>query len=475
MSSLRGPDRRPRLLAVVLLLGVAGVTHGDGGPEGARTPEDDLKEALAEADRLDPGWRLEQLEAKRPALPVDENSAVAAQAVRRLLPEKWPPVELYAVTEKATPEIRLSPAQSDLLRRELDKVKPALAEARRLADLPNGRYSIKWAADYISTPLTSLGTAQRCFQLLEWEAYRQIQDGDVDGALSSCRGLLNAGPSVGDEPLTVSQLVRVVARLRASRVVERTLAQGQPSEKALAAAQGLLADEARHRALLVMMRGERVWQHTYLTGLKTGTMKWSDYEGKFETTEPRSPEETAARDERMAEAARLHHGRSLRFSTRAVEIAKRPTHEQLRLFADLTASLKDVPQPTRDLLWKPTDLIRGPLWIHAKCQCSLVGLAVERYRQKHGHWPASLADVPGLPKGLLTDPLDGRPLRYRRLPDGVVIWSVGLDGKDDGGRLSENGALDFEGKDIGFRMWDVQHRRRPAQPAEGRPEGKEAP
>ncbi|HZY86568.1 MAG TPA: hypothetical protein VFE78_17165 [Gemmataceae bacterium] len=460
---------------MVLFLGIAGVVRGDGDSKNARALEEDLKQALAEADRLDPGWRLEQLAAKRPALPADKNSAIAAQAVRRLLPEKWPALELFGLSEKVSPEVRLSQAQGDLLRRELDKVKPALAQARRLADLPNGRYSIKWAADLISTPLISAETARRCFHLLELEAYRQIQDGDPDGALSSCRGLLNAGRSIGDEPLTLSQLVRVVAQSRAARVVERALAQGQPSENALAAAQALLADEARHPALLVMMRAERVWQHTYLTGLKTGTMKWSDYEGKFETDEPRSPEQTAARDARMAEAARLHHARSLRFSTRAVEIAKQPTHEQLRLFADVTASLKDVPQPARDLLWKPSNLIRGPLWIHAKCQCAVVGLAVERYRREHQRWPASLADVPGLPKEMLTDPLDGRPLRYRRLPDGAVIWSVGLDGKDDGGKLSDNGALDFEGKDIGFRLWDVRHRRRPPQPAEKPPGGREAP
>ena len=33
-----------------------------------------------------------------------------------------------------------------------------------------------------------------------------------------------------------------------------------------------------------------------------------------------------------------------------------------------------------------------------------------------------------------TDPFDGAPLRYRRFAKGYVIYSIGSDGHDDGGR-----------------------------------------
>jgi hypothetical protein len=59
-----------------------------------------------------------------------------------------------------------------------------------------------------------------------------------------------------------------------------------------------------------------------------------------------------------------------------------------------------------------------------------------------------------------TDPFDGRPLRYRRLADGVVVYSVGDDRADDGGTLAD----DFPppaGTDLGVRLWDVPHRRQP--------------
>ena len=58
------------------------------------------------------------------------------------------------------------------------------------------------------------------------------------------------------------------------------------------------------------------------------------------------------------------------------------------------------------------------------------------------------------------DPFTGGPLRFRRLDDGIVIYSVGADRKDDGGDLGPS--QNKSGKDIGFRLWDVSQRRQEA-------------
>jgi hypothetical protein len=115
-----------------------------------------------------------------------------------------------------------------------------------------------------------------------------------------------------------------------------------------------------------------------------------------------------------------------------------------------------------------------------------VALAVERYRLQHGRWPESLADLsPRRQQGLITDkhlagaagygpdligkiPMDpyiGKPLRYRRLADGVVIYSVGPDGKDDGGKIIRmNPNPSTPGTDIGIQLWDPDKRRQPPLP-----------
>ena len=65
----------------------------------------------------------------------------------------------------------------------------------------------------------------------------------------------------------------------------------------------------------------------------------------------------------------------------------------------------------------------------------VTAIALERYHLRHGNWPETLDElVPEfLPKAPI-DFMDGRPLRYKPGTNGLyVLYSVGMDGKDDGG------------------------------------------
>ena len=63
-----------------------------------------------------------------------------------------------------------------------------------------------------------------------------------------------------------------------------------------------------------------------------------------------------------------------------------------------------------------------------------VSLAVERYRVAHSNLPNKLDElVTAYFAAVPIDPFDGQPLRYKKLAKGYVVYSVGEDGKDDGG------------------------------------------
>lgn len=72
----------------------------------------------------------------------------------------------------------------------------------------------------------------------------------------------------------------------------------------------------------------------------------------------------------------------------------------------------------------------------AQSNQATIACRLEVFRLEHGEYPASLAGLTlsdGRP--LPTDPIDGAPMRYRRTDDGrFALWSLGFDGKDDGGR-----------------------------------------
>jgi hypothetical protein len=64
-----------------------------------------------------------------------------------------------------------------------------------------------------------------------------------------------------------------------------------------------------------------------------------------------------------------------------------------------------------------------------------LAIAATAFKAKHGKYPEKLADlVPEFIPEVPPDPYDGHPMRLRRAEGGVVIYSIGRDRKDDGGR-----------------------------------------
>src|SRR5581483_6580117 len=83
----------------------------------------------------------------------------------------------------------------------------------------------------------------------------------------------------------------------------------------------------------------------------------------------------------------------------------------------------------------------------------------ERFRRQHGRWPESLdALVPQFATEVPIDPYNGKSLRMKRLDDGLVMYTVGSDGIDNGGKLDDSTKA---GTDLGYRLWDVPKRRQP--------------
>lgn len=66
----------------------------------------------------------------------------------------------------------------------------------------------------------------------------------------------------------------------------------------------------------------------------------------------------------------------------------------------------------------------------------LIGIALDLYRRDQGDWPASLEGLAPrwLPK-LPVDPINGGPLGYQLIDGKPVVYSLGVDTDDDGGRL----------------------------------------
>jgi ABC-type transport system involved in multi-copper enzyme maturation permease subunit len=428
-----------------------------------RVADDTLREALAEADHLDPGWRLDDLEAKRQFTPPEQELIWDASG---LLPPEWWKDEHDLSAETRWPQRQLRVKQHDALRKGLERVRAALIKARRLADMPCGHLS---RSVLVGGPWQDLSAypqqARSIGKLLGHDVDLRAEERDADGALVSCRALLNSGRAMDDEPQFSFQLVRIDLQHEAVLKMERTLAQGEPTETTLAPLQRLLAEEDRHPAILLALRGSRAWADRMLENLQNGKAPpgWNVY--PVPRNRPAVPQ--LPRDQELDWIAsgsfKGQRAALLRLYTELVETAKLPFDQMDARLTQTITSLRGSNRPTVILYFlNPLLVQRRPE--NARLRSAVVALAVERYRRKYGRWPDTLdALVPAFLPEVPLDPHDGKRLRYRRLTDGVVIYSVGPDLIDDGGkldRLNRSGG----GMDVGVQLWDVKHRRQPSMP-----------
>jgi hypothetical protein len=249
------------------------------------------------------------------------------------------------------------------------------------------------------------------------------------------------------------------------------LAQGQSSEKLLSEMQESFAAETKQaqQRLLASTRTERAAMHQVGEVIQSGdgleSREWRDIrsdEFKFWLY--------------MNINVRYGQALHLQLMNEAVEIAKLPLHEQRTDWKELEERVRATeknPQTAFALLMMPAvvKIYNAHCKAYAVLNCASMSLAAERYRLAHHKWPEKLETlVPAFITEIPIDPFDGKHLRYRRLEDGIVVYSVGADEEDNGGNLYRSGSKRLTDgpppeTDLGFRLWDPDKRRQPPPPA----------
>ena len=90
----------------------------------------------------------------------------------------------------------------------------------------------------------------------------------------------------------------------------------------------------------------------------------------------------------------------------------------------------------------------------ALLRAAQTALAIERYRLAHDNQPPeSLQNLlPDFLSAVPIDPFDGQPLRFKKPGKGYVVYSVGSDREDDGGKEKQPGDKSDSGYDLTFSV-----------------------
>jgi hypothetical protein len=102
-----------------------------------------------------------------------------------------------------------------------------------------------------------------------------------------------------------------------------------------------------------------------------------------------------------------------------------------------------------------TNYTRSEDWWMMESELNRLSFALAAYRADHGSYPAKLAEL--MPKYIAETPKDvftEADLHYQREGSGYLLYSVGWNGKDDGGRNGSNSNNNQLWDDLAIRVSD---------------------
>jgi len=121
-----------------------------------------------------------------------------------------------------------------------------------------------------------------------------------------------------------------------------------------------------------------------------------------------------------------------------IEAAQVPPHKRKSASDAVVAKIGTIPKIhilLRMIMPALSRVTMIDIRIIAQLRTARVGLAIQRYRLATGRLPDALsALVPAYLEAVPKDPFDDKELRYKKLETGFVVYSIGEDGNDDGGK-----------------------------------------
>lgn len=308
----------------------------------------------------------------------------------------------------------LSREEKDKLGRWLDENEEAFSLLSRAAVRPGCQFERDYSQGY-SMLMPEVTKAIRMAKMLQLRAQRAAEQGKEDVAQGSMRHIFALADSVKEEPILVSQLVRLIVVGTALESVDRCVT-SETSEEDLRAWLGLLPNENLfdHTGFERGMRGELAMSADLLRNLDTvnalgylrGRSGWL-----------------------MRPILKWDGASHLLFLRRGIESGRKPYSHYL---SELTAIEREI-EETR---WRrPVTSMLMPAVLKANVNRTNLQakLAVVRSGLRHEIARSSQGTYPDHPEG--TDPFTDKPLLYQPVQGRIV--SVGADGREE---ISEDDA-----------------------------------
>lgn len=414
-----------------------------------------LATILEQIDANDPGWRLDKLQEEYERREVDHELMKALQAFTRYYSDD----NLYAQFWRS-PHTRLTSNQLTELRRR--HIAPELSTLPAFLQSQRNRTQLRFAEVYRGTPNQRKTLREQFEYLMRYasdEVYLAIGEDRGDAVISALQFQLSLyHPYDGCPSLSVRERGHQLL-ITCANHVQTMLAQRVYSEVQLARLQKMFNEYGKdsHLSQLRLIRAEA---NDMLEKMQSDPIYRDDCFAHYFNTSGNSASWVDEVKHNVDDWFRRSQAANTLLEAQAEvletleEVMKQARQDSTKVVVKSTWPVTN--HVAQTVLRDNYSMIFFQANAQASIRSAIVAVACERFRLKNNQWPKSLDElVLQYLDQVPLDPYSGKPLLFKLLPDGAVVYSVGYDLNDDGGEVLPLGR---GGRDRGVRLYDPQHR-----------------
>ncbi len=393
-----------------------------------------------------------------------------------LLGERWDHAEFQAYYRSSTnfpswPTAR-TPAEDVL--KALSRFDAELAELHAAGARPKTRFNTQLTEDGVSTLIPHLSAVKSILAAAALRSVAASAAGRTNEAFADAQLAFRLSDTLRDEPLLISHLVRIGSHSIALRTMWEGLVDHRWTDAQLTHWQADLhqrdfAAEVRHA-----LAGERAFGNRAIDFLRrrpemleaigaeesgipplgpTGFRKWVCYLPPPGWMAAEQINYNQFFDDYLVAALSSEPGR---FDPALIQARQASFEREMERDRSLSKATLRHNALSHMLLPAFAKAMLKACQAQTFTQLAITACALERHWLARGNYPESLAALaPELAKLVPLDPMSGQPFHYERTADGRFrLWSVGWNGKDDGGTVALTGTPASKSRNINFEQGD---------------------
>jgi len=323
----------------------------------------------------------------------------------------------------------LSAELMKLIGEHLAENEQTLTLLSKAAGIEHSRYPVDFRTGFI-TGIDHLRGVRTAARLAKLEALSLADKNEGDAAVESVKRIYSVGRSLSAEPAFVSQLVRIACDALGVSAIECVVNRADLADEQLAELSTMVAGAERRSDLIAAFVGERCMvldrfrnpenmDPQMFGGSRLGGILLGVYKGAGLTKR----------------GAIIY----LDFAEDLMAVNRLSEHRRIEAAKAIEAKLEQKSGISAMMVQMLVPAYARVIEIHlvriGGLRTAVVALAIERYRLAEAKLPSTLEKlVPKYLGAVPRDPIDGEELRYKRLEKGYVVYSIGQDRSDDGGR-----------------------------------------